>query len=81
MKTIQTKTHTGADGTLSLRLPADMADADVNVVVSVESLSAATPLMSSTEWTGFIAQTAGCIADDTFTRPEQGEFERRDDMA
>jgi hypothetical protein len=42
-----------------------------------ESASASLP-RTPEEWLAFLQKTAGTIADPTFERPPQGEYEQRD---
>ena len=36
--------------------------------------------MTQEEWRKFILETAGSITDPSFVRPEQGEFEQREEL-
>jgi hypothetical protein len=49
------------------------------VQVTIEPAAARRP-MTQEEWRKFIESTAGSITDPTFTRHEQGEYERREEL-
>jgi hypothetical protein len=69
------------DGFVTLRVPVGVADADREVVVTLEDASNESPqAMSREEWLEFIDRTAGSVTDPTFIRHPQGEFEERDCM-
>ncbi len=74
----------GADGVLSVTVPLKPEEANKTVRVTVEALEAAeTPTtrpMTREEWLKFIDKTAGSIADPTFERQPQGEYEQRDEL-
>ena len=68
MPTIRTKTHAGADGSLTIRLPIEAANREIEVVVSFES----EPFAVAAGWPeGFFKRTHGAWKGD-LTRPEQG---------
>ena len=83
MATVVT-TQVGPDGVLHLNLPLGAADANRSVRVTVEPIDASgasrTVPTDREAWRRFIAQTAGSIADPTFERPPQGQFEERDSL-
>ena len=83
MKKVMT-TRVGADGMLTLTVPLGKTEADHLVRVVVETVEDGMPLTSPVvdrdEWLRFIEQTAGSIADPTFERPPQGEYEERDSL-
>ena len=73
----QTSTvQVGADGVLTLVLGEDNANKIVRVTVEVPDGTS----MSHEEWLQFIERTAGAIADPTFERHPQGEYEKRDEV-
>ncbi len=80
MKTIQTKLRTGSDGVLTLQLRSGMADTDLDVIVILQPVGSnePKPVTAPKAWKQFVADTAGCIQDPTFSRGEQGEYEKRD---
>ena len=80
MTTIQTKSHVGSDGLLHLSLPVDVKDMDLDVTVIVHpSLRGETTFVTHEEWLQFIKATAGAWQGEPFERPDQGEFEKRDE--
>ena len=70
------KSRVGGDGVLQLSLPLGASEAHHEVQVTVEP--AATPSMTPEEWRQWVATMAGRIADPSFLRPEQGEYENRE---
>lgn len=78
MKTLQFRSHVGTDGVLTLRMPTDLAGTELDVLVVVSEVDKATPLPPIPNWQEFITRTSGSIADPTFDRPSQGEYEARD---
>jgi hypothetical protein len=72
MKTMQIRSHVGADGMLELKLPSGLSETDVDVVVVVHPVAAG-GLKSEAdrrEWQEFVTRTAGSIQDPTFFRHE-----------
>lgn len=67
----------GADGVLHLAVPVGPADADKEVTVTIESASPRA--MTQDEWRLFILSTAGAWQGE-FERPDQGEYEQRDQL-
>jgi hypothetical protein len=77
MTHIELRTKVGPDGVLALSVPVGMSEANQEVKVVVESV-APRSTMTQEEWQKFIAETAGSWEGE-FERPEQGEFEKRDE--
>lgn len=76
MKTIQVKSHIGKDGILSLRIPTNEKEADVEVLVVIEKKNAAPH-----EWQeGFFDNTFGCFNESPITRLPQGDVDTRDSL-
>lgn len=72
MQTIRVREKTGKDGTLSLRIPLGTPEAEFEVLVVVQPLTA-TP--EERGWPpGYFDRTFGSIQDETFVRPPQGEL-------
>jgi hypothetical protein len=69
------KSRVGNDGVLHVLLPLGASEANHDVQVTVESTAA--PTMTHDEWREWVEGMAGRIADTSFCRPEQGEFEDR----
>jgi hypothetical protein len=81
MTHIELRTKVGPDGMLTLNVPVGMAEANRDVRVVVESVTpgdGGAPAMTREEWQTFIAETAGAWLGD-LERPEQGEYETRDE--
>ena len=68
----------GADGILNISLPIGKADADREVQVTVDPVGSSP--MTQEEWRNFVLATAGSLADPSFVRHEQGEYERREQL-
>ena len=73
------KSRVGADGVLHLNVPVGEAIANREVQVTIEPVGQAVKRMTREEWRDFILQTAGTWQGD-FERPEQGEYEQRDEL-
>jgi hypothetical protein len=81
MTQIELRARVGPDGILTLSVPVGIAEANREVRVVVEPAGAAlekAPKMTREEWARFIDQTAGAWKGG-LERPEQGEFEVRDE--
>ena len=79
MKSIQLTSHVGKDGILALRMPVDIKDQEVDVVVVIHPRSPVEPVRASKGWpAGFVSQTAGAWQGAPLVRPSQGELEERD---
>jgi hypothetical protein len=76
MNKVIVTSQVGADGVLNLTVPLKPEDANKTVRVTIEALA---PPMSEEEWLKFIENTAGKWQGE-FERPEQGEFEQRDEV-
>lgn len=69
------------DGFVTIRVPVGAAEADREILVTLEDASNGSPqVMSREDWLAFINRTAGSITDPTFVRQPQGELEERDWM-
>ena len=68
----------GTDGVLQLDVPIGVADADREVEVTIEPVGPSP--MTPEEWREFVLSTAGSITDPSFVRPEQGDYERREEL-
>ena len=74
MKTISLKKHIGKDGMLNINIPVNVKETDVEVVVIIESKT------KKFNWDDFFNMTYGCFKDNELTRPEQGDYPRRDSI-
>ena len=70
----------GANGVLHVTVPLSPADADREVVVTIEPSPGPRRPISPEEWRAWIVATAGSVPDPTFFRHEQGEWERRESL-
>ena len=73
----------GADGVLSVTVPLGPAEANREVVVTIEPANQAAKKaveMTQEEWSAWIKSMAGVIKDPDFRRHEQGDFEVRDEL-
>lgn len=77
--TIHARARVGSDGILSLNLPLGVAEADREVVVTVQPAPPSGAGMNSEQWQEFIRSTAGRWEGEPLVRPEQGEYETRDE--
>ena len=68
----------GADGILHLAVPIGKEEADQEVEVIIGPVH--TTSMTQEEWRTFVLATAGSIADPSFVRHDQGEYERREEL-
>ena len=77
MDRIVVKSRVGSNGILHVTVPVGPADANREVQVTVEPISA---LLSPDEWRQGIMETAGKW-QGKYERPEQGEYEKREPLA
>jgi hypothetical protein len=81
MTTFETKSLVGPDGKLLVTVPSSLANTEV--LVTVEPLNGSghgTKPLSPAEWRAFVRSCTAVIADPTFKRQPQGEFERREPL-
>ena len=72
MNTVRKIIRSDDEGTLHVDLPFGARSTAVEVVITWQEITHAE------DWpTNWFEETAGCIADETFVRPEQGSFESR----
>ena len=80
MNRIVVHSRVGADGVLQLAVPMGVAEADREVEVTIEPAAPKHDAGSlQEEWQQFVRETAGAWQDD-FVRPDQGEYEQRDEL-
>jgi hypothetical protein len=74
MTHVEIKSRVGADGVLTISLPLGPDEANREVRVVVEPTDVPVPFLppNPEQWRDFVKNTAGCISDPTFTRPEEG---------
>jgi hypothetical protein len=78
MNRIVVHSRVGADGILQITVPMTPADADREVQVTIDPVGQSP--MTQEEWRRFVLGTSGSIADPSFKRHEQGEYERREEL-
>lgn len=83
MSTYETKSRVASDGVLHLRLPPEMADAEVRITVEPLTNGATPPKgirpRTPEEWRSFIRETRGSISDlPDVSRPGPDLYESRD---
>jgi len=74
-ETIETRGHTGKDGTLSLTVKVGASDADVEVTVQVRAVAPSDHVDANGWPIDFFERVAGSMPD--LQRAPQGEFENR----
>ena len=81
MTHVEIKSRVGADGVLTISLPLGPGEANREVRVTVEPAVPSPPSLplNPEQWRQFVESMAGCISDPTFERPEQGQYERRNE--
>jgi hypothetical protein len=76
----------GSDGVLQLTVPVGAAAADREVEVTIDEVRRTAPAgtngasSGADEWRRFLAETGGAWQGE-LVRPEQGEYEERDELA
>ena len=78
MNRIVLESKVGDDGMLQLAVPVGTADAGQDVLITVDPMVPKSTTQE--EWKRFIDSTAGAWKGD-FERPEQGEYEVRDELS
>jgi len=77
MKTIRLTSHVGNDGILSLSLPDEMKDQNLEILVVLQPIKKSST--NENGWPlGFFEKTYGAMAHDPIERPPQGEYEIRE---
>ncbi len=80
MNRIVVHSRVGADGVLQLAVPIGMAEADREVEVTIEpAVQEREESAGREEWEQFVRETAGAWQGD-LVRPEQGDYEQRDEL-
>jgi hypothetical protein len=80
MISIQTRTHIGTDGTLSVDVPTALRETDVEVMLVLQPVTGhGNGEPESRGWPpGFFEQTYGSFQNDPLERLPQGDFDSRD---
>ncbi len=81
METIKLTTRVDREGNLTIQLPKDLADRELEIILVYQhktlEKSAKTP--EELGWPpGFFEKTAGCLADENLVIYPQGEYENRE---
>ncbi len=76
MTQLKLNARVGADGVLRLTVPVGMQEADREVQITVEPVSAK-KAMTPSEWAAWVDSKAGRWQGE-FERPPQGAYEERD---
>jgi hypothetical protein len=80
MQTMQLHSKVGSDGVLSLNVALGTADADSEVVVTIEPLPSSRRAERLRNWREIVDQTYGSCAGLDLERPDQGAFEVREEL-
>jgi hypothetical protein len=80
MDHIELRSRVGPDGILSFTIPLGTSEAnrEVKIIVEASEPSVDAQSIDLERWKRVITETAGCISDPSFVRPEQGIFEIRE---
>jgi hypothetical protein len=77
MESIQLKTHVGHDGLLQIKLPEQIANSEVEVVVIYQPVDKT----KKRSWSpGFFERTFGAWVGEPLVREPQGEFPQREPL-
>jgi hypothetical protein len=81
MNTIHTISRVGPDGVVNVSVPVGVAEAGKEVQITLEPLPEARPEIddSPERWEQFLKETAGAWQGERLERPDQGDFEKRDE--
>lgn len=81
MQTIETQSHIGADGILHLSLPVNLPETDVDIIVVQPRGGAQSNGSAAKGWPpGFFEEVIGGWQGEMLERPEQGEYEVREEL-
>lgn len=83
MKSITLRSHVGEDGMLNLQLPLDITNSDLEVVVIVQPIAStetSAPAQASGWMPGFFEEVLGSWEGEPLIRPEQLEYETREEL-
>ena len=78
METITLNSHVGADGILKLQVPVKVTNADLEVVLIVQPVTAAPSQLGWPD--GFFEEVAGGWQGGQLVREDQGEYEIREEL-
>ncbi len=74
MQTIRVREKTGKDGSLHLNIPVGKPDSEFDVLVVLQPAANGETTAERGWPTGYFESTYGSIADESFSRPPQGEL-------
>lgn len=77
MHRVVVQSRVGSDGVLHIDIPMGEEVADREVRVTIDPVRRVSSSMTLEEWRRFVMETAGSIADESFVRHEQGDYEQR----
>jgi hypothetical protein len=81
MKSVSLRSHVGADGMLNLQVPVGIANAELEVMVIVHLVQPEVETPANAGWlSGFFEEVIGSWAGEPLVRPEQGEYEVRENL-
>jgi hypothetical protein len=81
MKPIQIQSEVGKDGVLSLRVPIGSEEAGHLVIVTIEPATGSTAInFDRGDWHQFVEENYGSCAGRGLERPDQGEYEIRENI-
>lgn len=80
MTTITMRSRIDREGLLHVRVPAEWADTECDVTVTVRDGQTGQGMTDHADWLSFIQATAGQWQGEPLVRPPQGEFEIRDEL-
>lgn len=83
MQSISLQSHVGEDGLLKLSVPVGVRDADLEVVIVVNTLSPhnGQPAPQTEGWPpGFFEATYGCLSDEPLAREPLCGYEVREEF-
>lgn len=82
MKSISFRSHVGADGMLNLQVPVGITNTELEVMVIVQPL--VQPEVETSSYAGwlpgFFEEVIGNWGGEPLVRPDQGEYEVREDL-
>lgn len=77
MENIKIRSYVGQDGILHLDIPVEMANTEIEVTLTIQRV---TPQQQRGWMTGFFEEVIGGWVGEPLTRPEQGEYETREQL-
>jgi hypothetical protein len=83
MQSIKLRSHVGSDGILQLQVPIGLQDVDLEVMVIVHPITAGVEAIAPEQqgWqVGFFEDVIGSWEGEPLVRPEQGQFEVREEL-